>query len=129
MSRFLVPALDSGAPPTPSAPVNVVLPSILHDGTPQVGEVLTANPGSWTGYPPPSFTYQWQNNGVDIVGETDPTYTPIASDEGDTITVEVTADNGVGPPVMAESAGVVIQPSGGGDNVIGTAVIGTAVIG
>lgn len=37
-------------------PANVVLPSIA--GTPQVGQTLTANTGTWTNSPV-SYAYQW----------------------------------------------------------------------
>ncbi len=38
-------------------PVNTSLPTI--SGTTTVGQQLTASPGSWTGTPAPTFTYQW----------------------------------------------------------------------
>lgn len=75
-----------------SAPVNSILPSI--SGTPQVGVVLTANPGVWSGNP--TFTYQWKNAGSPLSGATSRTYTPISTDEGDVLTVTVTATNTAG---------------------------------
>jgi predicted secreted protein len=72
-----------------ASPVNSVLPSI--SGTPQVGQVLTAHAGTWSGNP--SFTYQWRNAGVDIGGATSVTYTPVVGDIGDVLTVRVTATN------------------------------------
>ena len=41
-----------------SAPSNTAAPSI--SGTPAVGETLTADPGTWSGVPTPTFSYQWQ---------------------------------------------------------------------
>ena len=41
-----------------AAPVNTVRPTI--SGTAQVGQSLTAGPGSWTGTQPITFAYQWQ---------------------------------------------------------------------
>ena len=99
-------------PPTPAAPVNVVLPAIL--GDPTVGETLTATTGGWSAYPNPTFAYQWQRDGVDIGGETGSTYVVDALDVDADITVEVTATNSEGS-AMAESAAVVglAAPSGG----------------
>jgi hypothetical protein len=40
------------------APVNSAAPTI--SGTPQVGQTLTANPGTWNSDTTPTYTYQWQ---------------------------------------------------------------------
>ncbi|HEV7344263.1 MAG TPA: phage tail tube protein [Devosia sp.] len=72
-----------------AAPVNSVLPAI--SGIAQVGEVLTAWEGVWSGSP--EFTYQWNADGVAIGGATSVTYTPVVGDIGDPITVTVTATN------------------------------------
>lgn len=77
--------------PAPVFPNNTALPEI--SGTVAEGEILTATPGTWEAYPAPTFTYQWQADGVNIVGATNNQYTLTASDIGKTITVEVTATN------------------------------------
>lgn len=84
-----------------AAPANVIKPAI--SGVAQVGQVLTAYPGKWSGAP--SFAYQWKNEGVNLAGATHPTYTLQASDSGDTITVTVTATNSQGS-ASATSAGL-----------------------
>lgn len=92
--------------PTPhaaQAPVNSVLPSI--SGVPQEGQVLTANNGVWSNEPT-SFTYQWKNAGVAILGATAKTYTPVTGDVGDTLTVTVTGVNSAGS-AAATSAGAI----------------------
>lgn len=60
------------------APANTVAPSI--SGTPQVGQTLTANPGTWTGTAPITYTYKWKRNGVDIPGATGSTYVAQVAD-------------------------------------------------
>lgn len=75
-----------------AAPVNSVLPAI--SGIAQVGQVMTAWTGVWSGAP--TFTYQWKNEGVNIGGATSATYTPVVGDVGDNITVTVTATNSAG---------------------------------
>ena len=81
-----------------AAPVNQILPSIA--GIAQVGQVLTAIPGQWTGGP--TFTYQWQEdaagNGTfaNISGATSQSYTPVTGQLTDRIRVTVTGTNGSG---------------------------------
>lgn len=82
------------------APVNTVLPAI--SGVAQVGEVLTALEGVWSGSP--TFTYVWEADGTPIVGATGKTYTPIVGQIGDVITVVVTGTN-THSAVSAESVG------------------------
>lgn len=82
------------------APANTVLPAI--SGIAQVGEVLTAWPGFWTGSP--TFTYAWEADGTPIVGATASTYTPVVGQIGDVITVVVTGTN-THSAVAAESVG------------------------
>jgi hypothetical protein len=75
-----------------SAPTNTVLPAI--SGLLEVGEILTAYEGVWSGAP--TFTYQWKNEGSNIVGATSRTYTLQAGDQGDNISVAVTGTNTAG---------------------------------
>ena len=55
-----------------------------------IGDLLTADPGSWTPTPD-GFTYQWSRNGIEITGATEDTYTLTDLDMGTDITVDVTA--------------------------------------
>ena len=42
-----------------AAPVNTVTPAVL--GSSQVGQMLTATSGTWTGVPTPTYSYEWQS--------------------------------------------------------------------
>lgn len=79
--------------PTPSAPA---ITSSSISGTAEDGQTLTVN-RSATGYPSPSWTYQWQVGGVDITGETAQTIVldeaGMGLSDGDTISCEITATN------------------------------------
>ena len=86
----------------PSAPANSSLPTI-DNTTPTQGDTLTVSDGTWTGFPAPTFTYQWQRTGVDISGATGSGYTTTVDDVGETITCEVTGTNASGA-AMAETA-------------------------
>jgi hypothetical protein len=98
-------ALAYAAPNSSSAalvpPANTAPPTIS-DTTPQSGQELTANPGTWTGDAPIVFTYQWLrcnpagNNCVAIPTATQRTYTVQAADVGDTLRVRVTGTNASG---------------------------------
>jgi hypothetical protein len=84
-----VAATDDGA-----APDNTILPVIT--GTAEEGQTLTVAPGTWTGTPTPTFSYQWFSAGESIPGATATTYEIQASDVGNTITVLETATNSLG---------------------------------
>lgn len=78
-----------------AAPRMLTKPSI--SGKADVGETLTADPGTWA--EGPTFSFQWQQcdkNGAncnDISGATGQTYGVRSSDKGNTIRVQVTAKN------------------------------------
>jgi hypothetical protein len=121
-------AAPPAPPPAPAphtsglgAPGNTTAPSLT--GVTQLGQTLTAKPGSWTN-DPTSYDDQWQRCAVqcvDIPGATLATYQLALDDVGDTITVKVTAANATGgatatssrsPEVMAPSAvQIVASPS------------------
>jgi hypothetical protein len=95
-------AVDA-APAVPAPPANTVAASI---GGPAVaGQTLTADPGTWTGAPAPTFTYQWQrcsDSGdlgtcADIDGATVSTYLVVDPDDvGAYLRVVVAATNDSG---------------------------------
>lgn len=81
-------------------PTNQTAPAIV--GTPQVGQTLTAQNGTWTGTAPLSFTYQWSRcdatgkNCAKITGETSNTYGVQQADVGSTLEVAVVGTNSDG---------------------------------
>ncbi|WP_308799464.1 polysaccharide deacetylase family protein [Agromyces silvae] len=89
------------------APTTTVPGTPTITGTAQVGQVLTANPGTWT--PAPStYTYQWLRNGTAITGATNATYAPVAADVGTTLTVRVSGTPAGATAASATSAGVTV---------------------
>ncbi len=95
-ARSATSAVVVGAAGTP--PTNTSPPSV--SGQLQVGQTLTASPGSWTGTAPISYSYQWQRcsspaatSCSDIPGATGQGYEIAASDAGDYLRVGVAARN------------------------------------
>jgi hypothetical protein len=103
-------------PKPPPKPTNTSLPTIA--GTPQVGQTLTASPGTWTGPGPITFAYQWDrceskgDHCKHIGGATNQTYVLATADGGHTIRVDVTATN-AGGKTTAVSAPTALVPQSG----------------
>ena len=78
------------------APENTINPAI--SGIAKNGETLTTTNGTWD-YTPTTFTYQWQNNGVNIDLATSKTYLTAYTDIGDNVRCVVTAlsEQGLSP--------------------------------
>lgn len=92
-------------------PANTVSPAITGDA--EVGATLTADPGTWTGMPPPVFSYVWKRGGATIADETGQTYTTVEGDENETLTVTVTGTNAVGSASKTSAAFGPIEAAGG----------------
>lgn len=104
------PASPSGPNPSLGAPkkdwaFNTGKP--LHNSPPSitastgalVGQTLAANPGSWSGKTPITYTYQWTRDGTNISGATAQTYTLVTADKNHSIDCQVTATNSTGATV------------------------------
>jgi hypothetical protein len=96
------------------APAPYVKPTI--SGVAQVGEVLTAAPGTWSDATA-KLTYQWQRcdvtgaSCVDITDANSPTHTAADADAGSTLRVEVTAANRFGATKSdSDVTAVVVTP-------------------
>lgn len=97
------------------APVNTSTPTV--QGTMTNGSVVTANPGSWTGKQPMSFSYRWlrcNSAGGEcaaISGANGTTYRLTSSDVGHKIRFNVTARNSIGSrTVMSGESPTVAEP-------------------
>jgi len=82
-------------------PINTSAPQIT--GIKTVGSLLTCSDGTWTGTPVITFTYQWQRDSVDIIGETNNTYTITVADDSTFLTCIVTASNSIGSVSQASN--------------------------
>ncbi len=109
-SKFVGPvtapaAASGGGSPTIAPFAYLLAPSIT--GTPQVGTLLTANPGEYN--TPATFAYQWQTcvgSGFDcanVTGATTQQFTPVANDIGLTLRVVVVATATGHPPITTAS--------------------------
>jgi hypothetical protein len=97
-----------------AAPRNTAAPSI--SGTPEVGEELTAEDGTWTNNPT-DFAYQWQRCDVDVatctnvVGATGKTYGVRVADLGYRLRVAVTARNARGSATANSAITAIVAPT------------------
>ena len=78
------PAAFCGAAPASGTSADNTVAPTIDDVTPQLGETLTCDPGTWTGTAPIHYSYQWfywmadvggVPVGAAILGETSDTYT------------------------------------------------------
>jgi hypothetical protein len=98
------------------APVNSAAPTI--SGTPQVGQTLTANNGTWNSDTTPTYAYQWQrcdsagNNCASISGASKNTYVVASGDANSTLRVVVTATNSSGSGSATSAQTAVVSQSG-----------------
>jgi sugar lactone lactonase YvrE len=99
----------------PAAPANMSAPTI--EGAARDGETLSASIGSWSGTPPLTYAYQWQDcnalgeSCVAIAGATSSTYVLEPGDEGASIEVVVTATNAQGTTSASSARTAVVAAS------------------
>ena len=91
-------------------PANITPPNVTGEGTP--GQTLTSGTGAWSGYPTPTYAYQWRADGANISGQTTSTYVVQAGDVGKVIICQVTATNSAGS-MVAISNGITITAAPG----------------
>jgi hypothetical protein len=91
----------------PTPPVDQTAPVVT--GSTVVGSTMSTSAGTWTGSTPMSFAYQWQRCAAtcsDIFGANGTSYTLTSGDLGMLIRAVVSASNGAGGPVRANSVQV-----------------------
>jgi hypothetical protein len=139
-SASVVLLLAGNALARSGAPSNVSFPSV--SGQAQVGDLLVASTGSWTGSPT-RYTYAWQDcnnrvrNCIPITAATAGLYTVAPGDIGHTIRVAVTAWNAYGSgsarsaptaPVAAPAPVAPVKPANAALPVVsGTAQVGRSL--
>ncbi|HWB22095.1 MAG TPA: hypothetical protein VG652_04345 [Gaiellaceae bacterium] len=98
-ASLALPAAAATSPTSQGKPVNTALPTIT--GKAQLGQTLTATPGTWSGATPIQYFYQWSRsnsagNYVPIAGATQSTYYVTSAESGQSLMVQVKAKNADG---------------------------------
>jgi hypothetical protein len=109
-----VSATSNVITPAGQAPVNTTAPTISTDGSPAVGETVTATTGLWSGTSPLTYTYQWRQAPGVNVGNGSSSYTIDSNDAGLTLWCLVTATNAVGSATVGTSNVITPASQGGG---------------
>lgn len=101
------PGVATSAPVTGllgDAPTVTTPPTIT--GVGRVGQLLSVSPGTWSGAPQPTFSYQWLRNGAAISGAGGSTYVVQVADVAKSLTVRVTAARTGYAPGTATTSGI-----------------------
>jgi hypothetical protein len=96
---------EPGNPNGSSLPVNVDVPYVSGAGA--VGQPLQCTMGNWQGEPT-NYSYRWLANGQ-AVAQNGASYTIAPTDQGRSITCEVTASNPAGSATAPPSNAVYVQ--------------------
>lgn len=103
-----------------AGPMNLVLPVITDDGTPEDGDTITSTEGLWIydgGVSAPTFANDWQadtagNGTFADLGDTDTSYTLTSDESGDDVRFQVVATDANGSRT-ANSAAISVASAGG----------------
>lgn len=107
---------------------NSVVTAPTISGDPQVGNALSATPGTWA-VTPTSVTYQWYASGQPVSGATSSTFTPSQSQLDKTLTVQVTARADGYAPQASSSIATAAVVLGRASFASAPAVSGTTLLG
>ena len=106
----VVATSSNSVTPTPAPPVNTpsALPAI--SGNTLIGSTLTPTTnGTWTGFPAPTFVYEWYSGNTLISLETTASYITQRADIGKWVTYRVTATNAGGSATATSNAIIPIE--------------------
>jgi len=92
--------------PGDAIPINTLAPVLLGEG--YVGGSLTVTDGTWTGSASFTYAYQWQLDGVDIVGATTNSLSLAGYSNGDVINCRISATNSEGTTTVSVANPVTI---------------------
>ena len=107
VTGVVIPLVPPPTPPRVDSPPTIT-------GTAKSGNTLSASPGTWSGTPPLSFSYQWQRchpGCANIAGATLDAYTAASADVGGSLRALVTASNAAGSAQVASAQRGPIAPS------------------
>ena len=110
-------SLSASTAACPAPPSDTATPSI--SGSAQVGGMLSASNGSWSGTTPMTYAYQWQDcdsagaGCLAVAGASGGSYTLAGGDQGHTVRVLVTASNSAGASSASSAQTAVVQASPG----------------
>lgn len=122
-----VPTTPTPSPTPTTEPIESVDRPTL-TGTPTVGQVLTASPGTWS---PLDVTpqYAWLRDGTPIAGATDSSYRLVSADAGREISVRVTVSKPDWVDTSAVSDPVLVASPPAVSNAIKPRITGTPRVG
>jgi len=122
-----VPAVVSAETAAVSPGTFTTTPTPTISGTSQVGQTLTANPGTWPENT--TLTYAWRQVGSETILHSAATYTPASTDQGKYLTVTVTASlTGYSNASVTSSPSAVVAAGAFGNPPTPT-ITGTAQVG
>lgn len=104
-----ITGIPSGGGSAESAPVVTAQPYFSPASGRRVGDTVTLNFGSASGLPTPTRTWTLRRGSVDVTSQV--ANGQITFTQSGTYTLEVTWSNGVGGPVQATSATIVVAPA------------------
>ena len=126
--RDVVSSIYGDVDQTPAAPVNLVAPSLM--GLEYVGQTLTTTNGAWSGFPVPTYTYQWfRAPSTAIAGATSNSYTLVGADENENIFCRVTATNTEGSANADSNQSALIKIATAPSETSAPAISGTGEVG